>query len=282
MRIGSSLFGVDLTAQHNLLRAADQLNQSGLRLSTLRRINRGSDDPAGLIAAKRLEAELASLEAAGSNASRAVSTVHIADTALGGVNDLIQMVRGNVVEAAQGGFGADTLSARQIEVDAALEAINRIGAYTGRLIPNGTLRFNLSPDVGDTAQVTVPQIHSATLGGEAGRLSDLASGGSASLARGDFAKTMEILDAAQTQVLRSRAELGAFERYTIESSQMVLDGMEESLSSALSEIQDTDMALETSRFVRSQILLDASMSTLALVSQRRGMILGLLGRPGRT
>lgn len=277
MRIGSTLSGLDLTAQYNLLRAASQLTQSGERLSTLRRINRGADDPAGLIAAKRLEAELTSLEAASSNASQGVSMIHIADTALSNVGSLLNTIRGNVVEAAQTGLNEDTLAANQLEVDAALDAINRIGAYTHRLIPSETLTFALSPDVNDTAQLNVPKIDTATLGGDAGHLSDLASGGSASLANGDFAKAVEILDAAQKQVLQSRAELGAFEKYTIESSQTVLGQMEESLSSALSEIQDTDVAMETSRFVRARILFDAATSTLAALGQRQGMALGLLG-----
>jgi flagellin-like hook-associated protein FlgL len=262
------------------LRAASQLSQSGERLSTLRRINRGADDPAGLIAAQRLEAELTALEAASNNASRGVSLVHIADSALGSVSGLLDTIRGNVVEAAQSGLSEDTLGTNQIEIDAALDAINRIGSYSRRLIPSDTLTFVLSPDVNDTATLNVPRIDTATLGGETGHLSDLASGGSASLAQGDFAKTIEILDAAQEQVLQSRAEFGAFEKYTLESSQTVLGRMEENVSSALSEIRDTDVALESSRFVRAQILFSAATSTLAAMGQRRSMVLGLLGTMG--
>lgn len=276
MRIGSSLAGVDLTAQYNLLRAINQLNQSGMRLATLRRINQGADDPAGLIAANLLEAELTSLEAVSDSASRGASMIHIADSALSAVGNLIQTIRGNVIEA-QGTLSSDAQEAYQVEIDAALEAINRIGATTRRLIPQDTLTFNLSPGANDTVQVAVPRLNTASLGGEAGFLSDLASGGAASLAEGDLSTTIEILDAAQNQVLRSRAELGAFEKYTLESTQAVLGEMKVNLSSSLSEILDTDIALEMSRYVRSQILLQASLSTLALVGQRTNAVLGLLG-----
>ena len=63
MRIGSSLFGVDLMAQHSLSRAFGRLNDSSTRLSTMLRINHGSDDPAGLIAVETLRAELAAINA---------------------------------------------------------------------------------------------------------------------------------------------------------------------------------------------------------------------------
>jgi len=282
MRIGIGLSGTDLTAQHYLQRTLTQLNQSSQRLATMRRINRGADDPAGLIAAKTLEAELTSLEAANSNASRAGSLVQIADSLMGSVTNLIQSVRGNVIEAAQSATSSDTLGASQLEVDAALEAIDRIGTYINKMIPAGKLTFNLSPDVSQTTQLTMPQINTASLGGDMGHLSDLASGGIASLASGNFDKTMKILDAAQSQVLQSRAQFGAFEKYTVDSTQKVFDDMEVNLSSALSQIQDTDVAVETARFVRAKTLYAASTATMALAGQRPRMVLGLLNSHGNS
>ncbi|NQT40026.1 MAG: flagellin, partial [Planctomycetes bacterium] len=64
MRISSSLSGIDLTVQHNLMKSISLLNQASTRLSTMKRINRGSDDPAGLIAVGQLQAELESINAA--------------------------------------------------------------------------------------------------------------------------------------------------------------------------------------------------------------------------
>ena len=69
-RIGASLSGVDLTAQNLLARAVEQVNRSSVQLSTLKRINRASDDPAGLIALEQLRSELVSLERASSNADQ--------------------------------------------------------------------------------------------------------------------------------------------------------------------------------------------------------------------
>jgi len=76
-------------------------------------------------------------------------------------------------------------------------------------------------------------------------------------------------------VLSSRARAGAFEKYTIESSQEMFGSMEVNISSALSSILDTDVATETSRLVQSQILVNAAISTLKIVGQSRSLIGGL-------
>lgn len=281
VRIGNSTIAADLVVQHNLARALAQLNESGMRLSTMRRINRGSDDPAGLIAAAELEAELADLEATHRSAGRMTGAVQVADSAMAQVGDLLNVIRGHVVEAAGGGLSEAELQAKQIEVDAALQAINSLGNSTtfgGQKLLDGTYTLDLSSLGGGGAAVTLPEISTGALGGSGGILADLASGGSASLASGNLTQAAEILDAAQTQVLQARTEAGAFQRYTIESTQRVLEDTQENLSSALSQIRDTDVAAETSRQVRSRLLADAAMAALALVRQGGSGVLNLLGR----
>ena len=460
MRIGTGISGVDLTAQFNLAKAFNMMAESALKLSTLTRINRGSDDPAGLIAAEDLRAELTAIRAASDNAARARGIVHVADSALGEVNGLLNTVRGNIVAAAGGGYSDAEVAAMQLENDAALEAINRIGSYTsygrrklfdgssgfqitgvnseqvadiqvsqnagggaqtprievtavattadlevsdddgqldeavtlqitgnqgtttlefsatatyeqvaqavnantdatgvtatvdgnaitfsstdvgsdamvsvealegslgsGDTVAYGTdvvatvdgaeyvgqgntisinsesleaeitfvegfegevdritiagdaMTFVFSPDVTNTKTIGMPTVNTASLGGAAGRLNELFSGGNADLTSGNLAQAMDILDAAGSQITSARAELGAFEKYTIDSSQEVLAGMELNISSARSQIFDTDVAAETSRWVKAQILAKTSIATMDIVAQRRSMVWSLL------
>jgi flagellin len=281
MRISSYCSRPELTAWNNLEDALTQLSLSSVRLATMRRINRGSDDPAGLIAVEQMQVELTALRQAQGNAARAAGVARVADAALSEVGSLLVSIRGNVVAAA-GGLGDAEVAARQLEIDAALEAINRIGtvtSYGGHRVLDGSgspLTSVLSPDVSQTSTLTLPAISTSELGTADGRLRDLASGGSASLGSGSLAQAVEILDAARVQVLNARASVGAFERYTIDSSQRLLGSMEENLASALSTIVDTDVAMESSRLVRSQILVDAAVSALMVAGQRRGLIAGLL------
>lgn len=259
------------------------LTLSNQRLSTMKRINSGSDDPAGLIAVGQIEAELASLEAASRNASRAVGTIHTADSGLAEVSDLLNQIRGNVVAVANSGAISDEeVAANQIEVNAAIDAINLISAntnYGGRNLLDGSadsLTFVFSPDVADTSTLSLPNVHATALGGEAGSLSDLAAGGSASMSSGQMAKALEIIDSAASQVRNARVEAGAFEKYTIGSSMRLIDASEVNLSQAVSTIRDTNVAEETSNYIRSQILFNSALATLQANSESRGLIGSLL------
>jgi len=140
------------------------------------------------------------------------------------------------------------------------------------------MTFNVSPDMADTTTLELPTVDTQSLGSEAGRLADLASGGTASLASGNSAESIDVLDAAQTQVLQARARLGAFEKYTIDSTKRVLGTMEENISAAKSRIGDTDVAVEMSRLIRAEIMVQAATSTMALAGERHRMIGGLFGR----
>lgn len=282
MRIGANLSGVDLNVLNNLSQALSDLALSSARLSTMQRVNRGRDDPAGLLSVEQIESELASLEAASRNASRAVGVIHTADAAMGQVSSLLRDVRGATLEVAGGGLSDAEIDAKQIEIDAALEAIDHISHSTslgGRklLDGSGTMTFCFSADVGDTATLDLPSVGTSALGGPAGLLNDLASGGPADMKSGNLETAAEILDAAESEVLHARAAAGSFEKYTIESSQNLLDTMQVNLSEAASMIRDTDVAAETSNLIRSQILADASFSTLLVTAQRRGAIGALLG-----
>ncbi len=281
MRVGSNLSGIDLVAQHNLLQASNQVNLSSVRLATMQRINSGSDDQAGLIAAENLRAELTAINAATDNAARAGAIVRTADSALSEVNNLLNTIRGNAVSAASSGRSEAELAALQMETDAALEAINRIGTSTSfageKPLDGGQMTVALSPDVSNVTTLSLPTISTSALGGSAGLLSDLASGGSASLADGDLATAVEILDAASGRVFEARARLGSFEKNAVESVTRVLDSMEENISAAFSQIFDTNVSEESSRLVRSQILAKTSISSVLLAGQSRNQIGNLLG-----
>jgi flagellin len=287
MRIGSRLFGIDLAAQRGLARAFQQLSESSIRLSTLRSISRGADDPAGLITAETLASELASLETANRNTSRATGVVHVADAALGQTGELLREIKAKVIEVAGGGPSDAAVDATQIEIDAALDAVDMIGnttAYGGRKLLDGSkdptasghaMAFAFSADPTDTVALPLPTISVSSLGEENGRLAELATGGDANVKTGDLSKAMATLEAAEDQVLAARAKIGAFEEYTIGASHRLLDTMEETLSQGLSLLRDTDVAAETSRYVRAQILVQSAATTLSFVGGRRSFLASL-------
>lgn len=116
-------------------RAFDRLADTSVKLATLKRVNQGSDDPAALIAATELNRELTALEEASAATERTRALVHVADSGLGQAGDLLNQIEGNLVTAASDATSSEERAAIQIEIDAAIDALDRIGrqhAFRGK------------------------------------------------------------------------------------------------------------------------------------------------------
>jgi len=140
------------------------LNTSLERLSTGLRINRGKDDPAGLIASENLRSEKASISAAIGNAERADQVVNIAEGGLQEINALLIEVQSLVGRSAnEAGLSDDEKKANQLQIDSILQTIDRIAASTsfqGSKLLNGTYDFTAS---GVATTVADYQINGAKL-----------------------------------------------------------------------------------------------------------------------
>ena len=102
-------------SQRELSVSQRALGVSLQRLSSGLQINRGADDPAGLIVSERLRIEINSLGQAVSNAERAVNVIATAEAALNEVSNLLNDMKGLVVEAANtGAFSKEEIRANQL------------------------------------------------------------------------------------------------------------------------------------------------------------------------
>ena len=122
----------------------------------------------------------------------------------------------------------------------------------------------------------MPKVSTSSLGGTSGVLADLASGGSASVTSGDLSQADSILDEASSQVAFARAEIGAFQRTTIDSSRSVIQDTLTNYNSAISQIADADIAAETAELVKAEIQVRAGIAALSITNERRSLIADLL------
>jgi flagellin len=156
-----------LIAQKTLNRSNVQLQESMTRLSTGLRINSGKDDPAGLIASENLRRDITSINKAITNSERANQLIGTADSALGQISNLLNDIRGLVVESANTGvLSSEQIAANQLQVDSSLEAIDRIAQVTtfqGRKLLDGSLDFQVAYSAG-AASVQDLNIDQANLG----------------------------------------------------------------------------------------------------------------------
>lgn len=137
-----------LIAQRNLQKSQSDLAVRLQRLSTGLRINRGADDPAGLIVSERLRNEIQAIGQAVENAERASTVIATAEAALQEVNSLLVSIKSLIVEASNtGAFSEEERDANQAQIDSAIESITRISnttSFAGLKLLNGSLDYNLS------------------------------------------------------------------------------------------------------------------------------------------
>ncbi|HZZ44527.1 MAG TPA: flagellin [Tepidisphaeraceae bacterium] len=295
-----------LPALHALSRAQSSMATSIQRLSTGLRINSAADDPAGLIAATHLSADLVSIQAKRQAEQMDYYKAMVADGSYSAVSDLLQNAQSLLLQSQAGPSaaiaGTDSL---QSQMDDAFDGIDHIAAtmsMDGSRLLAGTTTLGSpgTPPSGDdpgtpSTQITLKRTDTFTLGSYTDpndpdhptyTLADLSSGGALSISspsanssltsdqRADLAQ--KVLSTAITQVASQRADVGSFMRYTVQSDTNVLDNEEENMSAALSQIQDADYATEVSNYVRQQSLIQSNTAVLAYGIQQSRQTLSLL------
>ncbi|MGH7178852.1 MAG: flagellin [Tepidisphaeraceae bacterium] len=137
-----------LIAQRVLKRNNDDLNLSLERLSTGLSINKGADNPAGLIASENLRSEKAGIVQAIDNAGRAANIIGTAEGGLSEVSSLLTELQNLVSQASNsGGLSKEELAANQLQVDSILQTINRLSqstAFQGTKLLNGNYSYTTS------------------------------------------------------------------------------------------------------------------------------------------
>jgi flagellin len=165
-RINSNV--ASLVAQRHLSVAQRDLTTSLERLSSGLKINRGADNPAGLIVSERLRAEVAAVGQAINNSSRAINVIATTEGALNEVSALLSDIQGLLVEAANtGAFSDEEIAANQLQIDSSIDSITRIAnttVFAGRKLLNGELDYVLSAV--DTTRLADVRVLSAKFGSQ--------------------------------------------------------------------------------------------------------------------
>ncbi len=139
-------------------------NNSGLstaleRLSTGLKINRGKDDPAGLIASENLRSEQKALNQAISNSDRADQVVNIAEGGLQEVSSMLTELQGLITAtASKAGLSNEEKQANQLQIDSILQTVDRVASSTnfqGIKLLNGNFDFKTSSIAGGVTDFRV-------------------------------------------------------------------------------------------------------------------------------
>ncbi|MGC4120544.1 MAG: flagellin [Myxococcales bacterium] len=265
-----------LNAQRNLFQTQSMLDASLSKLSSGYRITKAGDDAAGLGISVNLEAQIRSYNQAARNAQDGISVVQTGEGGLNEVSNVLTRLRELAMESASDGIGNTERGYIQNETDALTTELDRIAnatEFNGIKLLDGTattLTFQIgirNVAVNDRISVTTVDATAATLG-VAGL--DLTTNTNAQTA-------LDTIDSALQVVSAARAVFGAAgNRFSTTISQ--IQTASENLSAANSRIRDVDVAEESAKMSRAQLLQQAGVSVLAQANQSPQVALKLLGQ----
>ncbi len=276
-----------LSAQRNLDASSNRLSTSYQRLSSGLRINRASDDAAGLAIAENLRAGSSTATVAMRNANDGISVITIADQAVGQISNVLNRMAELAEQSSNGVVDNVQRSALQNEFTALASEIERIAVTTKfnglRLLDGQSdITFQIGFDGSSTSQLTYGSVDVRLAG------MGLANSGSSSSsfsiignnevdAQGAARSALDAIQVALTSVNQKRGGLGALEsrlEVTINNLQVA----RENFKAAESRIRDVDVATEAAELTRLNILQQAGAAVLAQANQVPQLALQLIGR----
>ena len=267
------------------LMASNALNQNGRvqqnvmeQLSTGKRINRASDDAAGLSIRETMTSQINGLGAAIKNANDAVSELQTADGALNEVSTMFQRMRELAVLSVNDTYSTTQKTAMSTEFTQLGTEITRISAQTqwngmsllagtagGGTATTSVLTFQVGANTTQTLTVTVPTMALSAFS-VTGDTITTAAGATSAIAD---------LDGSLSQLNGYRSTIGG----TINRLEHAIDNLtnvQANATDSRSKVEDTDYAAATSELARTQIIAQAATAILAQANQQPQSVLSLL------
>jgi flagellin len=278
-----------LIAQRRLSVNSETLRKAMERLSSGYRINKTSDDAAGMTISQNLISQVRRMKQASQNTQDGISILQITEGSYSVIGDNLQRIRELTVQAANDTNDVASRQSISTEIQKLLEDIDRIAQSTnfngvnlidGSPKPEAFIQVgpnsNAVTNVVDLAPV-LQDAHSAALGvvgaaTSAGFTNIAAVNINSNTTARNF---LNDVDASIRQINLLRSNIGSYQN-KLESVANNLDLAIENFSTANSRIRDTDIAADTSIMSQAQVLTQAATIVLSQTNQLPQMILGLL------
>ncbi len=260
-----------LTVYKNYNRNQMALSSSMEKLATGLKINRGSDDAAGLAISENLRGQIAGTNKAVDNIANATNFINVADGYLQTVHGMLGRMEELGVEmgdATKTSSDKGNISSEYNALKGEIDNVFANGKFNGQAIfGTGTQNFVVDANGNSNGVFSLDSAAVASFSSTA--ISTIAATSDATTA------VSQIQSAIQT-ISAQRAALGANQSQLNFKSQG-LQNYSENVSAAESRIRDVDVAAETTNFSRQQILVQASTSMLAQANSLPQGVLKLLG-----
>lgn len=266
---------------------AKEVQSSIEKLSSGQRINKASDDAAGLAISEKLRAQIRGLNQANKNTENAVSFIQVTSGYLQETTDILQRIRELAVQSSNGLYSSEDRLQIQVEVSQLVAEVDRIASsaqfnglnmLTGRYADNETgekMTFQVGANVDQSISVNIASATAGALGlkgeDQNGGIENLISVEDADSSN----MTLATIDNALKIVNSQRANLGAIQN-RMETAAKGIAIAAENLTSAESIIRDEDMASAMVEYTRNQILQNSSIAMISQANTQSQNVLGLL------
>lgn len=276
-----------MIVQHNMtaLNANRQLGvtntnlaRSTEKLSSGYRINRASDDAAGLSISEKMRGQIRGLKQASTNAQDGQSLIQTAEGAMNEIHSVLQRMRELTVQAKNDTCLQEDRAKIKTEVDQLQSEITRIATQTQfnkmNLLTGSykSMQFQVGANDNQVIKLSIGRLTASVLGVE-GVASAI---GNTTVSKGSIiGDQLSTIDEAITTVSTARSNLGAISNrldHTIANA----DNMAENLQSSESKIRDVNIASEMVSYSSMSILQQAGQSMLSHANQATQGVLSLL------
>lgn len=276
---------MSMNAQRLLGKNTKALSSSFEKLASGFRINRASDDAAGLQISEILRTQIRGNEQSLNNVQDGINVLNTVDGAFETVTNNLQRIRELAVQGANDTLSASQRSAINQEIDQLATDIDRISlstSFNGKTLLDGSLS-SFTLQVGANAGATANTINIASVGG-VNTFGDIggstlglgATGSSVGVATNASARaTISVVDTALNTINTRRAALGAITNRLETTAQNIAIAVE-NFSASESRIRNVDVAKESAELTKNQILQQASSTILSQANQSPQLALSLL------
>jgi flagellin len=265
-----------LSAQRNLYSVGNAQQTSMARLASGYRINKASDDAAGLAISETLKAQIRGLKQANRNANDGMSLAQVAEGGMGEVSNMLVRMRELAIQAASDTIGDKERAYVDIEYQQLKSEIDRTANST---------KFNGVALLTGQGGIYDFQVGSQNNEFEDRISFDTAVGDSTAVGLGiseisvadklSSQDSLGFIDEAINKINGARANYGALQS-RLQSTAEYLMVAEENYSAANSRIRDTDVAAESTALAKSNILQQAATSILSQANTSQQLALKLL------
>ena len=266
-----------------------KLKKSLEKLSSGFRIVRAGDDAAGLAISEGMRSRINSLNQAMRNIDDGIGLTNVGDGALTEVHSMLQRLKTLALKSANGTYDQSDRETLNMEKDQILEEIDRIGSTTKfgeiSLFSRADAKTNTDPPLWQPPELddTIPlQIGGSTQDGEVLDVERYYIGSKElQLDKTDFSdvkkgqESVGYIENAIEAVSKVRASFGAAYMH-LDHTHNNLSVTSENMQAAESQIRDTNMAEEITKYTSSNIILQSSNMMLTNANNLPQTILELL------